>query len=200
MNLPDCSSCLCGVTIGWLPSVSAFLPSWLRSRDISLHKGQHKKGWRASFGPLHKRHVPPASWRLWEGRRADGQERPFLLTHEHSHSRHYLCATMLCVNMCVRLALPPLTIFLIPTFNRYRHILFLLEDANITRDKAPGDSSETKHFLSKAVLQSLSKGLLWRSKIWIFSVLSVFSWFRTATYCSSVAWLLVALVIYECVF
>lgn len=61
------SSCLCGITTGWLPSVSVFPPSWLRSRDVSLYKGRHKKDWKALFGPLHKRHVPPAWWRLMGG-------------------------------------------------------------------------------------------------------------------------------------
>lgn len=64
---------------------------------------------------------------------------------------------MLSVNVCVHVSgLGTFhNFFFILTFNRYRHILFLLEDANITRDKAPVDSSQTKHFLSKAALYSV---------------------------------------------
>lgn len=56
----------------------------------------------------------------------------------------------------VHLASTPLTIFFLLPFNRCKHIVFLLEDANITHDKAPVHSSQTKPFLSKAVLYSES--------------------------------------------
>lgn len=76
-------------------------------------------------------------------------------TKTHSHSRHYLCdAVCECVHV-------PSSLFLILCFlsfslsfhtNTHTHRLsFLLEDANIAHDKAPVDSSQTKHFLFKAV-------------------------------------------------
>lgn len=153
MNLLDCSSCLCGVTIGWLPSVSVFPPSWLRSRDVSLHKGQHKKGWQASFGQLHKKHVHPAWWGLW--RRGGLMVRKDLFSsHKNSLTPDTISVPRCClwIRACVCLASAPFTFLFILAFNRLWHILFLLEDANITHDNAPVDSSQTKHFLPKAVL------------------------------------------------
>lgn len=76
-----------------------------------------------------------------EGRRADGQERPILFTQKHSHSTHYLCAMMLSVNIEVCACV--CFVFL--------NTHFLLENANVANDKAPADSAQTKHVLSKAV-------------------------------------------------
>lgn len=64
---------------------------------------------------------------------------------------------MLLVNMCMCVCLSP-SHFLSPTYLSFHTcpagpytLLSLLKDANIANDKAPEDSSQTKHFLSKAV-------------------------------------------------
>lgn len=87
-------------------------------------------------------------------------ERPFLFTHKNTLSLKTLSlcrdAVCECVRACVR-APALLTFSHPPLFSFHTHptrthtLPFLLEDANIAHDKAPVDSSQTKHFLSKAV-------------------------------------------------
>lgn len=100
---------------------------------------------------------------LWRGEELMARgllERPFLFTHKNTLSLKTLSlcrdAVCECVRACVRapalltFSHPPLFSFHThPT--RTRTLPFLLEDANIAHDKAPVDSSQTKHFLSKAV-------------------------------------------------
>lgn len=91
-------------------------------------------------------------------------ERPILFTHKNTLSLKTLslcCDAALwmractCVCVCATALLtfshPPLCLFHTHA-NTYTHsFFFLLEDANIAHDKAPVDSSQTKHFPSKAV-------------------------------------------------
>lgn len=89
-------------------------------------------------------------------------ERPILFTHKNMLSLKTLSLCRDAVCECVRACVcaPALLTFSHPplSVSFHTHILtdthtlsFLLEDANIAHDKAPVDSSCTKHFLSKAV-------------------------------------------------
>lgn len=87
-------------------------------------------------------------------------ERPILFTHKTmlllktlSLCRDTVCEYVracVCAPALLTFSHPPLFLFTRAS-NRMRTLPFLLEDANIADDKAPVDSSQTKHFLSKAV-------------------------------------------------
>lgn len=89
-------------------------------------------------------------------------ERPILFTHKNTLSLKTLslCCDAVCECVRARVRAPALLAFSHPPLslsfhmhaNTYAHTLSsLLEDANIAHDKAPVDSSQTKHFLTKAV-------------------------------------------------
>lgn len=88
-------------------------------------------------------------------------ERPILFTHKTTLSLKTLSLCRDAVCECVRARVrapallvfspPPLRLFPFHTHANTRTLSLLLEDANIAHGKAPVDSSQTKHFLSKAV-------------------------------------------------
>lgn len=94
-----------------------------------------------------------------ERRGADGQG-TVGKTYSLHRQRHTLTQDTICVTLFVNACMCPPHFFssfalsrsLSPfTLTHTHRLSFLLEDANIAHDKAPVDSSQTKHFLFKAV-------------------------------------------------
>lgn len=118
-----------------------------------------------------------------ERRGADGQgtvgKTYSLHTQRHALTQDTICVPWRCLWMRACPCPPhfPSSTSLCLSLSAFTHMLtrthtlpFLLEDANITHDKAPVDSSQTKHFLSKAVhlyaepIQRIAKaGVSWKA-------------------------------------